>query len=54
MILNTTYSYPKAGHSRRAASTSVIGPWVCALRGRHGRERAVMLQIKPQYNINNT
>ncbi|KAH3882304.1 hypothetical protein DPMN_006239 [Dreissena polymorpha] len=29
--LKTRYSYPKAGHSRRAASTNVIGPWVCAL-----------------------
>ncbi|KAH3751869.1 hypothetical protein DPMN_186448 [Dreissena polymorpha] len=52
--LKTTYSYPKAGHSRRAASTRVIGPWVCVLCGRKGRGRAVMLQIKPQYNINYT
>ncbi|KAH3812099.1 hypothetical protein DPMN_140521 [Dreissena polymorpha] len=34
--IKTTYSYPKARHSRRAASMSVIGTWVCALVGRHG------------------
>ncbi|KAH3822861.1 hypothetical protein DPMN_124653 [Dreissena polymorpha] len=50
--LKTTYSYHKAGHSRRAAPTSVIGPGVCVLWGRHGRERAVILQIQPQNNIN--
>ncbi|KAH3782605.1 hypothetical protein DPMN_160523 [Dreissena polymorpha] len=76
---------PRAGHGRRDASASAIGPHVRALLGLHitvtyrpgpsndlkqpivtqkqgkadgphrrGHEKAVMLQIKPQYNINNT